>query len=294
MTQSPDFPELSYVAALGDGNINGGEHRPMTQMVVIHATDNTASDENEAAYASHRPDETSAHFYNDADSITQAVRLDCIAYGCFSMGNSRSVQFELTGLSNQVVEGVMQIAAPYVAKVCAHYGLPLRKIGAADLVNGARGICGHGDVTAAWRQGDHTDPGSAFPWDHFIQLVQIAAGQQPNVPQPPAPSGLVVDGVLGPLTISAWQRRMGTSVDGYITQPPGKSSLVMAVQRYLNQKIGAGLVVDGVGIRQDGRSVFLTTRALQRYLGTGSDGKLDVPTSYTVKVLQEHLNAGTF
>jgi len=119
----------------------------------------------------------------------------------------------------------------------------------------------------------------------------------------PTPGGgdsgkLAEDGQLGPLTIRVWQRRMGTPMDGVITapwtNPPGKSSLVMAVQRYLNQQIHAGLSVDGVGIRQDGRSVFATTRALQRYLGTPSDGVLSSPVSQVVRSLQRHLNDQTF
>lgn len=102
------------------------------------------------------------------------------------------------------------------------------------------------------------------------------------------------DGILGPQTISAWQRRMGTPVDGFITQPPGRSDLVRAVQVYLNRKIHANLVVDGQGINQDGHSVFNTTRALQRYLGTGQDGVLGLPRSDAVRALQKRLNAGTF
>jgi hypothetical protein len=109
------------------------------------------------------------------------------------------------------------------------------------------------------------------------------------------PSGhLDEDGVLGPMTISAWQRRMGTPVDGFITQPPGHSDLVRAVQVYLNRLIHAGLVVDGQGINQDGHSVFSTTRALQRHLGTARDGVLSLPRSQCVQALQRRLNAGTF
>lgn len=160
------YPDLAHDQA--DGH---GDNRPLTQMAVIHCTDNTAGDEAEAHYAEHRADGTSAHFYSDDDSVTQAVDTDEVAYGCFPIGNSRSVQFELTGLSNHVSDAAMRRVAPIVARACAQYGIPIRHVGPAELAAGAKGICGHGDVTRAWGEGDHTDPGDAFPWATFIGYV---------------------------------------------------------------------------------------------------------------------------
>lgn len=170
---------LPYLHALGDGG-----PRTLTQMIVIHATDNTASDSAEAAYATRRADHTSAHIYTDDDSSVLAVPLDNIAYGCYPAGNIRSVQFELTGLSNYVSDATMRQAAPHVAEVCARYGIPIRKVSASELRAGVKGICGHGDVTAAWNQGNHTDPGSAFPWARFIGYVQAAATPPASSPAP--------------------------------------------------------------------------------------------------------------
>ncbi len=169
------YPDLPYDPAGGHGG-----RRSLTQMVVIHATFNTASDENEAHYAEHRSDQVSAHFYNDGDSVIQALDTDVVAYGCFSEGNSRSVQFELTGLDwdhnppgpTAVSDAAMREIAPVVARVCHQYGIPIRKIGPAELRAGVKGICGHADVTQAWGQGDHMDPGPAFPWAQFISYVQ--------------------------------------------------------------------------------------------------------------------------
>lgn len=175
--------DLPYRHAAGDGG-----PRDITQMVVIHATDNTASDENESSYAMHRPDQTSAHFYVDDDSAFRCLPLANIAFGCYPVGNGRSVQFELCGVSSHISDATMRQAAPLVAEVCKAYGIPIRKIGPSDLVNGVKGICGHGDVTNAWHQGDHTDPGSGFDWNRFISLVQAAAGVSPTpTPAPSAP-----------------------------------------------------------------------------------------------------------
>jgi len=114
-------------------------------------------------------------------------------------------------------------------------------------------------------------------------------------PAAPPASGvqLVVDGGLGPKTIARWQTIMGTPVDGIITQPPGQSELVKAVQRKLNAALRINLVVDGQGINQDG-NFYRTTAALQQYLHTPVDGRLSYPKSMAVEALQRRLNSGSF
>ncbi|CAM3038324.1 M23 family metallopeptidase [Skermania piniformis] len=48
------------------------------------------------------------------------------------------------------------------------YDIPLRKINGDQLRAGERGVCGHADVSAAWREVDHWDPGPEFVWDELI------------------------------------------------------------------------------------------------------------------------------
>lgn len=164
------LPGLQFVHARGDGG-----PRSRTQVVIIHATDNPRSTaEGEAQYATHRADETSAHFYVDDHNAVQALRVDHIAWGALWHGNQISVQFELCGLSNHLSDATMRQAAPLVAEVCRRYGIPVRKISASQVRNGVRGICGHADITAAFPEdhGTHTDPGPDFPWGRFIDYVR--------------------------------------------------------------------------------------------------------------------------
>lgn len=98
---------------------------------------------------------------------------------------------------------------------------------------------------------------------------------------------LVVDGELGPKTISKWQSVVGTPIDGKISEP--YSVLVYWVQRYLRDRVDHKLACDGHGVKQDGKS-YRTVRALQLYLGTPADSVLSVPKSEAVKALQRGLN----
>lgn len=175
---SADYPDLPYVHARGDGG-----PRRSTQIIILHATDNTASAANEAAYATRREDETSAHYYVDDTQIIQALPVGNVAYGALGHGNAVGVQYELCGRSNQLSDATMRRAAAQVARDCARYGIPVRKLTSAQVRDGARGICGHLDVTYAWPEdgGDHTDPGANFPWSTFIGYVAAAAGKDTDM-----------------------------------------------------------------------------------------------------------------
>lgn len=147
-----------------------------------------------------------------------------------------------------------------------------------------------------WSSTDCPGPWVTNHFGMYVSEVQsqyaILKGGSPS-PSPtpsPASNGLWVDGKLGFHTISRWQEVMGTPQDGVISPV---SDLVAEVQRQLNLKINAGLLVDGRGIRQDG-NYYHTAQALQKYLGTTQDGVLSVPVSQAVEALQTRLNKGSF
>ena len=55
-----------------------------------------------------------------------------------------------------------------IAAWAKSYSIPLVRLTAADVKAGKRGICTHADITAAFRESTHTDPGSGFPLDLVI------------------------------------------------------------------------------------------------------------------------------
>ena len=62
------------------------------------------------------------------------------------------------------------------AEVCARHRVPVRRLRAADLIAGRRGITGHADVSRAFGKSDHWDPGTGFPWQRFVRLVRASDG----------------------------------------------------------------------------------------------------------------------
>ncbi len=136
----------------------------------------------------------------------------------------------------------------------------------------------------AYREGMYESVVRAICREEGVSYEGSVPGQTPT-PEP-APSlkpepvnlpieNLVVDGYLGPKTISVLQRYFGTPVDGFISKP---SLVIKALQKWL-------------GVTQDGYLGPITITALQKKLGTPVDGVISKP-SIVVKELQRRLNKG--
>lgn len=124
---------------------------------------------------------------------------------------------------------------------------------------------------------------TANHFDHVHVWFFAGAYQPPtSTPKPTVPKLLVVDGILGPKTISKWQQVMGTPVDGKIDERDSK--LVRAVQARLKATVDHRLVIDGdLGPKTRGR--------IQSYLGVPVTQALN---PNTVKALQRRLNENRF
>lgn len=77
---------------------------------------------------------------------------------------------------------MLAACAAWLAEEAARYQIPLVKVSAADITAGHKGVCGHGDCSAAGAGGSHFDPGGAFPWD---EVLRMAIGAAPPLPTPP-------------------------------------------------------------------------------------------------------------
>lgn len=98
-------------------------------------------------------------------------------------------------LSPQVWPAVVRAAAR-AKELCERFNIPKVRLSVADLKAGHRGICGHVDVSYAFGQTDHSDPGPNFPWAEFMALVLDRVPQTPSrgvdrppviQPKPPVP-----------------------------------------------------------------------------------------------------------
>lgn len=131
----------------------------------------------------------SAHYVHDAGGAEEhCVPEDTIAW--HAPPNPRSIGDEICAdpdytrdewLSDAVWPAVAA-SATRCRDVCDRYGIPKVKLTPADLLAGKSGICGHVDVSDAWHQSTHWDPGPDFPWDRYMAVVHGADEENDMTP----------------------------------------------------------------------------------------------------------------
>jgi N-acetyl-anhydromuramyl-L-alanine amidase AmpD len=186
-------PRLPFVKFTQSPHCNQVK-RARTQFLVIHATDGHENDgiddgvnaEAEAvaamfARADLKP-RRSAQYVIDSDSIVQCVKDEHRAWAACHHGNDLGIHIELCGFVKQKRADwfdasslpQLQLAARLVATLCGRFSLPRQFLSAKDLLAGKCGVTDHYEITEAWHESDHTDPGNGFPWPEFIRAVQLA------------------------------------------------------------------------------------------------------------------------
>jgi N-acetyl-anhydromuramyl-L-alanine amidase AmpD len=150
--------------------------------IVIHdmemAEKSSTAEACAAMFAGPSSPRASVHFMVDSDSVVQGVELDRIAW--HAPPNTGSVGIEHAGFAGQRraqwldVYGVAMLerSTALCAWLCAVLGVPDNWLTPAALRAGGRGLCTHADVSAAWHETDHTDPGPGFPKDYYLKRVR--------------------------------------------------------------------------------------------------------------------------
>jgi hypothetical protein len=180
MAQSPEYPDLRWVQPKAWSS--GRPYGPPL-WVVVHTTqgsEGVKSAEDGAAYDTRRTDGTSTHYFHDQDTTIQCVRTSDRANGAKGTGNHYGIHHELCGKAEQnsaqwqdaASAGTIRNAAKQAARDCKKWGIPVRKLSVAQVRGHEKGLCEHHDISLAFGQSDHTDPGRSFPWPQFLDMVK--------------------------------------------------------------------------------------------------------------------------
>jgi N-acetyl-anhydromuramyl-L-alanine amidase AmpD len=132
--------------------------------------------------------QASAHYCLDAAETISCVPENVVAWAAPG-ANRNGIHVEHAGYAGQTAiqwddeysRAVLLRSAALVADICIRHEIPAVRVTAPQLkFGGARGICGHVDITHALNGGKgHTDPGPHFPWDSYMALVVAALEDYP-------------------------------------------------------------------------------------------------------------------
>jgi hypothetical protein len=198
----PPLPYHGPVAhTSGTGNL------PINRLV-IHCTagSDAKGAQGTAAYFRDPASKGSAHYITDSDEAIQCARDDVVCWHAPPNTHSLGIEMEcsLAGQGNGHWAradhiAMMKITAKLTAQKAVQYNVPITKLTPADLAAGKRGICGHHDVSQAFGQSSHWDPGPYFPWAQFMAWVRAeAAAITGSTPTPPKGDDVQLSDPVGP------------------------------------------------------------------------------------------------
>lgn len=164
----------------------------------------------------------SAHYVVDPKTIIKCLHDNVIGY--HAPPNAGSIGIEMCDMSGHKDGSIwlrgdhlpmLELVAGLVAQKCKAYNIPVQWLSVDDLRSGKRGITAHLNVSLAWHQTTHTDPGSTFPHDKFIDMVKDAMGggtKEPTKPSssdtPKYPGYLLKVGVTNNSNVKLVQKRL--------------------------------------------------------------------------------------
>lgn len=142
----------------------------------------------------------SYHGVIDREGVTARENDDAyIPWAAMFTGNRAGWHWSLAGQAaftrEQWLARPKQLAklAEVLASYAKAYDIPLIKRDHIQLVAGKHGVAGHADISKAWKESDHTDPGVNFPYDVVIADANkiLTAGTAPT-PAPERPAASIV------------------------------------------------------------------------------------------------------
>lgn len=162
---------------------SAGSNKPVRR-IVIHSTVSPCREgqaRDTAAYFRSPEARGSAHYAVDPGEVVQCAWDSVICW--HAPPNAQSLGIEMCEFPATTMDRwkerphqlMLERTARLTAQLCLAYGVPIRYVGWFRMrVLGMRGVTTHAQVSKAWRQSDHWDPGT-WPRRRFMRMVRLQA-----------------------------------------------------------------------------------------------------------------------
>ncbi len=157
------------------------QRRSPVQIIIIHTAENLPDFEGEdtgaeaiSRYAATTDRNVSWHASVDSDSVVdmlpdEAVGWHCRNYNSISLGMEIATQaHRWNEVPDEWEQAVLDNVADKVADWCRAHDIPPRKLSAAEVDAGEKGLVSHSTLDPSRR----SDPGIGFEWDLLIEMVE--------------------------------------------------------------------------------------------------------------------------
>lgn len=149
---------------------------------------------------------------------------------------------------------MLRLGAGLIKALCIKYGVPQTHIGVAQLLRGVHGITPHSDVSGAWHQTNHTDPGFSFPW---AKLMAYITGSVIKPPVNPPAKGYVLQDCKN------MQAAVKSTVDGKWRLGTDKNAVALH-SAIVGRAFNVILVQQIIGVKADGAFGPVSRAALEK------------------------------
>lgn len=156
------------------------------QVIVIHDTESGGA----AGSYNWMKSQRNGSYHDLVDlngDIYLMVPEDKQAWAAMNIGNRIGLHICATGYAAWSQQkwlsynAMLEVMADIIYKWSVKYGIPLVLVSPSEIRAGKKGICTHADISNAFHESDHTDPGKAFPLVALVMKARARAGLDPKV-----------------------------------------------------------------------------------------------------------------
>jgi len=158
--------------------VGGARKADRIKWIVVHSSESTSGAANVASWFQSPDSGGSTQVVVGEDGCFRCVDDLRIAAGAPPL-NEEGLHIEFVGLAKWTRrewlarQRTLALGTGVLARWSREFGVPLAHVGVKGLLSGVPGVVTHEDVSIAFKQSDHVDPGKNFPLEELLGVARL-------------------------------------------------------------------------------------------------------------------------